>query len=218
MAVAQRPEVMRQIILVLFLGLLSACSHHDLEAIDLELEGNEKAAYMSDVFSGMDREDVFVVECQMDHGSQRDTLHEMIQQHDLDIWSEGIPAVGQTFKMLLSEEQTPLVLGQFACHRPKTLAQYRLERINASGELTNPLIADLMFVAYNKTARAEPQGFFSDYQSYLDILKRLDTYKNGPKKALISKFGSLGKTVNGRSIPVVHLKSTVVNATRPIIW
>ena len=173
---------------------------------------------MSDVFSGMDREDVFVVECSMDSAGQRAVLSQLIDRHDIDVWSEGIPPVGQSFKMLLEEQQLSIVLPEFDCRSPKSLAQYHLERLHSAGDVESPLIADLMFVAYNKTAQADDTGFFASYQSYISILKRLDAYRNGPGRALISKFGSLGKSVNGRSIPVLHLKSPMVNATRPILW
>lgn len=190
-----------------------------LLACGCESEGYEKAGQSIDMFSGGDRDDVFVLECQMETSKQREVLYQLVQQHDLDLWAEGIPQVQSTFLMLLSEDQVPLLLDQFACHKAKSLAQYRLERMSQSRTISNGLDELTDLLAYNKTAVADSAaGFYSNYQSYQNILNELKRLTNGPKKFLVSKFGSLGKTIDGRSIPVVHLRGNNTVKNRPTIW
>ena len=40
----------------------------------------------------------------------------------------------------------------------------------------------------------------------------------GSHPQLVSKFGSIGKSVEGRSIPVMHLRSNITNPDRATIW
>lgn len=107
-------------VLALLASTARACGHHQDRA-----QAEEKAF---DAFAAGDREDVFVLECQMDTPAQRDTLYKMVQEHDVDLWSEGIPLVNSQFSLLLTAEQLPLLLAEFTCNRPKPLAQYKLER------------------------------------------------------------------------------------------
>lgn len=153
-----------------------------------------------------------MVECQIESQEQRERLYELLhgdqrELYDIDLWSEGIPAVGLPFTVLLKEGPVvELVLDSFQCHRPKSLRQYRFER-----EVRRPSFG-------LKTAAADiGNGFFNDYRGYQEILQEMKRLQ-ADFPAVISKFGSLGKSVEGRSIPVIHLKSAKAVGKRQLIW
>lgn len=57
-------------------------------------------------------------------------------------------------------------------------------------------------------------GFFSNFQSYSKIVNQLDSYvKKYPD--LIQKFSIIGKSIEGRDIPVIHIGR---NKANPTIW
>lgn len=185
-----------------FLSLISytlGCNHHD----------------------GDDEEDSerFVVKCRLENNEERYILQKMVLNHDLDLWSEGIPKAPAEVTLLLEPNQVDMVMSNLACHAPKSMVQYRLEKSIVGNQFEFPFANLINFteqIGQNKTTGIS--GFFGAYQGYQTIVNEVQA-KAKSFPTLVKKIGSLGKSIEGRSIPVIHLCSNPMSVkNRKLIW
>lgn len=189
-------------ILSLFPFAALACNHHDHGHDDYD-----------------DDSERFVVKCSLENNEERYILQKLILDHDLDLWSEGIPRAPADVTFLLEPDQIDLVMANLACHTPKSMVQYNLEKSiigKPSGFPFVDFIGSDFEGGRNNTAGIS--GFFGAYQGYQTIINEIQAKaKNFP--SLVKKVGSLGKTIEGRSIPVIHLCSNSTNTlNRKLLW
>jgi hypothetical protein len=185
-------------ILTLFPFAVLACKHHDHDDYD---ENSER----------------FVMKCRLESNEERYILQKLILDHDLDLWSEGIPRAPADVTLLLEPDQIDLVMANLACHTPKSMVQYNLEKSIIGKQSEFPFVDFIENVGgRNKTAGIS--GFFGAYQGYQTIINEIQAKaRNFP--SLVKKVGSLGKTIEGRSIPVIHLCSNSTSSlNRKLIW
>lgn len=191
-------------------SIVFACNHH------------HRHQHGSDEDDNMDDHERFVLKCRLENNEERYILQKLILDHDLDLWSEGIPRAPADVTLLVEPDQVDLVMANIACHTPKSMVQYNLEKSIIGKQQGFPFVDFIGQIFDDNLGRRNKtdgvSGFFGAYQGYQTIINEVQAQaKKYP--SLVKKFGSLGKTVEGRSIPVIHLCSNATaTLNRKLIW
>ena len=195
-----------QFLWISLVSLTFACSHHSHQ------HGGD---------DGDEDYERFVLKCRLENNEERYILQKLILDHDLDLWSEGIPRAPADVTLLLEPNQIDLVMANLACHTPKSMVQYNLEKSIIGKQQGFPFVDFIGQnfddnLGQNKTSGIS--GFFGAYQGYQTIVNEIQA-KAKSYPSLVKKIGSLGKSIEGRSIPVIHLCSnTTSSLNRKLIW
>lgn len=120
--------------------------------------------------------------------SERDItrLHHLRQSQDVDLWDEGIDQLPSLVTMRVSLEILPLVRASFTCQPPEKIPVPPVEKGLLAPRRINPLT------------------FFNDYHPYDQMVEFVNGLASrNPQRIL--KVESMGKSGEGRDMPVVHL-------------
>lgn len=143
-----------------------------------------------------DKRDLWVAECQIANFAQQAFLQQLVLTGDYDLWEEAVPAAPAEVTLLLNTPQLSHVQSSISCEHVIELDLYEW----------------ILQKSCNTTAHAKTTDFFSDYRSYAEIQARLQGYRSNK---VVQKLGSIGKSVEGRELPVIHLSS---GANKKLIW
>jgi hypothetical protein len=144
----------------------------------------------------------FLLNCPVSTESELEFLHSLARAgHPVDIFQEKV-ILGQqgTVQLLTDEATSEILLSRAGCFEEKGRSSVKR-----------------LFTSSTSPAKVGPE-FHDDYRSYQNILEQLDYYaKQHP--TVVKLLKSVGKSHEGRDLPVIHLTAAKNSlGSKPLVW